>query len=62
MANQKNVIRRYTANDEAASTRLVACTKCGVKAIPRAIVSTDPKVGGDTHCPNCGHIHSRANH
>lgn len=65
MASQIGVTREYTSVDESERSNLTTCPLCKVKAVPRGISSTrkdDLGVGAEKHCPNCGHVHGRANH
>lgn len=48
--------------EEVGSANAVECTKCHVIAVPRGIASSRKDAAGEKHCPNCGHIHGRANH
>jgi hypothetical protein len=62
MPSQIGKTRIYSNVDEKTSPELVTCQKCHVKAVPRGITSTKATASGEKHCPNCGHIHGRADH
>lgn len=68
MATQIDATRIFTDSTETADTRKKRCKNCKVFAVPRGITETI-RTGstGDvnykqSHCPNCGHVHDRANH
>lgn len=64
MATQIDTTRYYTSvesESDPAATK-VKCVKCQVFAVPRGIVSSRTSAEGEKMCPNCGHVHGRANH
>ena len=52
-------LRKYTSLEEGVTKDAVQCPQCKVLAVSRRITDTRYKVGGEHHCPNCGHIHGR---
>lgn len=64
MGSQIDTKRYYTSveSEADANAKAVKCTNCKVIAVPRGINSTRTAAEGEKHCPNCGHVHGRANH
>lgn len=52
---------RVFGAEEVGSTSAVECANCHVVAVPRGIVSArkGKDATGESHCPNCGHVHGR---
>lgn len=64
MATQIGANRVYTSveSEKDAAAVKTRCVKCQVIAVARGLTSTRTSAVGEKSCPNCGHIHGRANH
>lgn len=56
---------RVFGQGETGNPNAIECANCHVIAVPRGIASSKSVAQGakgETHCPNCGHVHGRKNH